>query len=97
MSLKALISQCLDKSLPENVGFDGEAFSDFLIELFLRAICNACEKMQSKDACREDLASMLQILDAEQLRPTHKLQILQFVSLVAPQYDGLRDRAEKEL
>ena len=97
VSLRSLISQCQDKSLQENVGLDREAFADFLIELCSRAMCNACENNQSKEACRQDLASMLELLDVEQLGQSHKLQILQFVSVIAPQCDGLRERVEKEL
>ena len=42
---------------------------------------------------------MFDLLDAELLEDTPAIreQVLQFMSLVAPQYDGLRERVEKEL
>ena len=97
VSLKTLICQCKIKSPPQNVGLIGEAFADFLIEFCSRAMCNACDNNQTNEECRQDLASMLDLLDVELLGQTHKLQILQFVSVVAPPCDGLRERVEKEV
>ena len=57
------------------------------------------ENYAINEECRQDLASMFGLLNVELLGDTLAIrkQLLQFMSLVAPQYDGLRERVEKEL